>query len=82
MTDSSSISKLTDTVGIFGLGIMGLAIAEHLTTHGWKVIGYDPVPLQQSKASAVGVTLKEQATDVVRDGGRHSTERHKSTRPQ
>lgn len=65
MTDSSSISKLTDTVGIFGLGIMGLAIAEHLTTHGWKVIGYDPVPLQQSKASAVGVSLKEQATDVV-----------------
>jgi len=65
MPNSTSASKLTDTVGILGLGIMGLAIAEHLTTHGWKVVGFDPNPLQQTKASAAGVGLKDQATDVA-----------------
>jgi L-threonate 2-dehydrogenase len=65
MINSTSASKLNNTIGIFGLGIMGLAIAEHLIAHGWTVVGYDPDPLQQKKASTSGVRLKSQAIDVV-----------------
>ena len=65
MINPTSASKLTNTIGIFGLGIMGLPISEHLIASGWKVVGFDPDPVQQKKANTAGISIKSLAADVV-----------------
>lgn len=69
MINSTSSNKLTDTVGILGLGIMGLAIAEHLTKAGWEVVGFDPDPTQKKMAIALGVNMKPATENVVSNVG-------------
>ena len=52
-------------IGIMGLGIMGSAIANQLTTLGWQVAGFDPDPIQQKIAADMGVSIKPHPKDVV-----------------
>ena len=52
-------------IGIIGLGIMGSAIANQLTTLGWQVAGFDPDPIQQKIAGDMGVSIKSHPKDVV-----------------
>lgn len=44
-------------VGIFGLGAMGSAMAAHLVSKGFSVLGSDPDPQRQRAATELGVTL-------------------------
>jgi 3-hydroxyisobutyrate dehydrogenase-like beta-hydroxyacid dehydrogenase len=45
---------VTDTIGIFGLGLVGLAAAERLLAGGMRVIGYDPVPQRNNLLAQAG----------------------------
>src|SRR5688500_1083808 len=50
---------------MLGLGIMGSAMAANLLKAGFKVIGYDPVPLCRKRHRQAGGTLAENVEDVA-----------------
>ena len=62
---------MTDTIGIIGLGLVGMATAERLLASGMRVIGYDPVTerndlLTQNGGVAVdAATIWRQADPVI-----------------
>ncbi len=55
------------TVGIVGLGTIGLAVAKALRAHDCEILYYDPAPRDASQFGAKSVTLDEllAASDVV-----------------
>lgn len=54
------------TIGIVGLGAMGLPMARHLLKAGYSVAGCDPQPAARDKAANSGVVLKAGPADVAR----------------
>jgi len=62
---------VTDTIGIIGLGLVGMAAAERLLASGMRVIGYDPVSerndlLAQNGGAAVdAATIWKEADPVI-----------------
>jgi 3-hydroxyisobutyrate dehydrogenase-like beta-hydroxyacid dehydrogenase len=54
------------TIGIIGLGKMGLPMARHLIAKGFAVVGSDPSDASRSEASAAGVHVVETPADVRR----------------
>lgn len=58
------------TVGVVGLGIVGLAVAEAFQRHGCRIIYYDPAPADPARADALDAERVElndllAAADVV-----------------
>src|SRR2546423_2132476 len=53
------------TVGVIGLGIMGGAFAQNLTTAGWRVIGYDIDAGRRRTLAKAGVEIVDDATAVA-----------------
>lgn len=58
------------TVGVVGLGVVGLAVAEAFQRHGCRIIFYDPAPTDPARADALGAERFELndllvAADVV-----------------
>ena len=53
------------TVGIVGLGAMGLPIADALTTRG-QVMAYDAAPATRKRASAAGISVAGSLPDLAR----------------
>ena len=49
------MSKQGTTVGIIGLGLLGLPIAIHLKRSGFDVVGFDTHPDRRSEAADIGV---------------------------
>jgi 3-hydroxyisobutyrate dehydrogenase-like beta-hydroxyacid dehydrogenase len=47
---------MTETVGIIGLGIMGSAMATHLVTAGYRVVGHDILPDAMTRFTDLGGT--------------------------
>ncbi|MGI9416448.1 MAG: NAD(P)-dependent oxidoreductase [Geminicoccaceae bacterium] len=45
---------MTETVGIFGLGLIGTAMAERLLASGLSVRGYDPDPARMENLASIG----------------------------
>jgi 3-hydroxyisobutyrate dehydrogenase len=59
MTDGNK-----ETVGIVGVGRMGLAMLKHLIKHGYKVVACDVDAKQVEQARAAGATIAATAADV------------------
>ena len=53
---------MTDTVGIIGLGLVGMAAAERLLASGMRVIGYDPVSERNALLAQNGGVSVDAAT--------------------
>ncbi len=45
---------MSDTVGIIGLGLVGMAAAERLVAHGMAVFGHDPAPERADLLAQIG----------------------------
>jgi len=57
---------MTRTVGLIGLGIMGMAYAGNLARKGFTPVGYDPLPEARARFAALpGAVAVERAADVV-----------------
>lgn len=67
MTTAPALSPATATVGIVGLGIMGLAYARLLRRAGWRVAGTDPVPAAEAALADCGGTARAGAAEVAAD---------------
>jgi len=52
------------TVGMIGLGNMGLGMASVLVAAGYTVFGFDPAAESSAKAARIGVTLADSAGEV------------------
>lgn len=50
---------MTENVGIFGLGLIGMALAERLLAAGHAVAGFDPDPARAAALAAKGGTAAE-----------------------
>jgi len=50
-------SDTKETIGIIGVGRMGIAMLKHLVRHGYPVVACDLKPEQQQKAEAAGATV-------------------------
>ena len=55
------------TVGIVGLGIMGVAIARNLVERGWRVIGFDTDAARRAELALAKVAIAGDVGEVVRD---------------
>ena len=53
------------TLGVIGLGKMGLGIARRLTTHGIEVTGFDRDAAARSAAADSGISIAESVKEVV-----------------
>lgn len=53
------------TVGLIGLGIMGMAYARNLRKAGLAVYGHDPVPSARASLTAIGGVACDNAVDVT-----------------
>jgi 3-hydroxyisobutyrate dehydrogenase-like beta-hydroxyacid dehydrogenase len=53
------------TVGVIGLGIMGVAIAANLLERGWVVHGYDVAPERMEMLSASGLNAMRDVASVA-----------------
>src|SRR4029450_12372951 len=53
-----------ETVGIVGVGRMGMAMLKHLLTHGHRVVACDRKPEQQEKARAAGASIAKTPAEV------------------
>lgn len=51
-------------IGLIGLGLVGLAMAERLINAGFELIGYDIAPKQQKAFQKLGGTVATSVTDV------------------
>lgn len=56
-TAPAPVDPQTATVGVLGLGIMGLAYARNLIKAGWRVSGYDLSSTQTDALAAAGGTV-------------------------
>ena len=54
---------MTQTIGIFGLGLIGHALATRLMGHGFRAVGFDPDPEKMQMFEKSGATPCD-ATDV------------------
>jgi len=65
--DLSKMNSPTEypKIGIFGLGIMGGAIAKNLVDAGYQVFGYDPDAVQCKRAQKAGVKLSGSAKEIA-----------------
>ena len=65
--DLSKIDDVTEhpRIGIFGLGIMGGAIAKNLVDDGYQVFGYDPDMDQCKNAKKSGITITGSVEEVA-----------------
>lgn len=54
------------TVGIVGLGIMGVAFARLLKKAGWRVVGYDISAARRLAAKDRGIAIVRNATEVAK----------------
>ncbi len=64
------VSKIDDAtehpkIGIFGLGIMGGAIAKNLVDDGYQVFGYDPDTVQCKNAENAGIKITSSVKEVA-----------------
>jgi 6-phosphogluconate dehydrogenase (decarboxylating) len=53
------------TVGIIGLGKMGLNLAQNAKDNGFQIIGYDEQPEQRQQAQKEGVTVAESVQELI-----------------
>jgi len=53
---------VTDTIGIIGLGLIGMATAERLLARGMRVIGYDPMSERNDLLAKNGGVIADAAT--------------------
>ena len=58
------MSAATQPVGIVGVGLVGLALAERAIRAGFPVVGHDVDPARLTRLAAVGGTPVESAADV------------------
>ncbi len=56
-----------ETVGVVGLGKMGLPIAAHIKKAGFKVLGYDVVDAARQAGSAEGITISDDLSKLARE---------------
>ena len=65
--DLSKIDGVADypRIGIFGLGIMGGAIAKNLVDDGYQVFGYDPDAVQCKNAENAGIKITGSVKEVA-----------------
>ena len=65
--DLSKIDGVADypKIGIFGLGIMGGAIAKNLVDDGYQVFGYDPDAVQCKNAENAGIKITGSVKEVA-----------------
>jgi len=65
--DLSKIDGAIDypRIGIFGLGIMGGAIAKNLVDDGYQVFGYDPDAVQCKNAENAGIKINGSVKEVA-----------------
>ena len=65
--DLSKLDGTTDypRIGIFGLGIMGGAIAKNLVDDGYQVFGYDPDAVQCKNAENAGIKITGSVKEVA-----------------
>jgi len=65
--DLSKIDGAIDypRIGIFGLGIMGGAIAKNLVDDGYQVFGYDPDTVQCKNAENAGIKITSSVKEVA-----------------
>lgn len=61
-----SHTPVAETVGLIGLGLMGMALAERLRIAGFEVQGYDIDPSRRNLLVASGGKAVSNAADVVR----------------
>ena len=54
-----------EQVGLIGVGLMGLALAEHLISEGHDVIGVDIDPARRERLRAIGGTCAEEPADLA-----------------
>lgn len=54
------------TVGIYGLGIMGGAIATNLANAGFNVVGFDPDPARLATFDVKGLTVTDDVSSIAR----------------
>jgi len=52
------------SIGVIGLGKMGLPMAKHLVARGYQVVGFDPDPMQVAAAVSAGVEAAKDVRDV------------------
>lgn len=57
---------MPETVGLIGLGLMGMGFAKRLLATGRKVVGYDLDPGRRSEAAALGLDLAASPAEVAR----------------
>lgn len=61
---------MAETVGLIGLGLMGVGFAKRLLATGRKVVGYDLDPARCSEAAALGVDLAASPAELARRSNR------------
>jgi 3-hydroxyisobutyrate dehydrogenase-like beta-hydroxyacid dehydrogenase len=66
----SNSRKAAEPVGLIGLGLMGMALAERLRSGGFEVRGYDIDPARNALLAAAGGKPASSAADVARACGR------------
>ncbi|WP_165251806.1 NAD(P)-dependent oxidoreductase [Paludisphaera soli] len=59
------LQSLDAPIGLIGVGLLGSAIAERLSTAGWRVTGWDVDPGRLADLEALGGTAAEGAGGVV-----------------
>ncbi len=59
------MNALPRTIGVVGLGKMGLGIARRLLTHGYDVMGFDRDSAARSGAADSGIVVTESVKEVV-----------------
>lgn len=55
------------TIAVVGLGNLGGSVAARLAGEGFRVSGFDPSPVAQTKAEAAGVTIVGSVAELVGD---------------
>jgi 3-hydroxyisobutyrate dehydrogenase-like beta-hydroxyacid dehydrogenase len=66
----SNLQKAAEPVGLIGLGLMGMALAERLRDGGLDVCGYDMDPGRNALLATAGGKTASISADVVRACGR------------
>lgn len=58
---------MTTSVGLLGLGKMGMPMARHLSDAGYEVVGYDVVPEATDAAARHGIAVARTPAEVARN---------------
>ncbi len=59
-----------EQVGLLGVGLVGEALAGNLIEHGYRVVGFDPLPERREALRRLGGTPAESAREVGRQARR------------